>query len=176
MRAELEPVGTEWINVQTFFSDDTAMGEFLAFEQSRYARMDIKTAGAFLMNDYAYIFAATTVPLFFGFGLIPELAPASVALSFDTKKQVHDGKIYPSRRAHMGFDEAGILYGRLDEDLLGSGSRSISTSSSIGFMQKQSFHALLFGDWSATRLLNAFWMPACGSTQSRLQMPQRCAS
>jgi hypothetical protein len=36
MRAELEPVGTEWINVQTFFSDDTAMGEFLAFEQSRY--------------------------------------------------------------------------------------------------------------------------------------------
>ncbi|WP_280956451.1 hypothetical protein [Agrobacterium cavarae] len=43
------------------------------------------------MNDYAYIFAATTVPLFFGFGLVPELAPASVALSFDSKKQVHDG-------------------------------------------------------------------------------------
>lgn len=69
------------------------------------------------MNDYAYIFAATTVPLFFGFGLVPELAPASVAFSFYTKMQLHDGKIYPSRRAHMGFDEAGILYGRLDEDL-----------------------------------------------------------
>ncbi len=36
MRADLELVGTEWINVQTFFSDDTAKGEFLAFEQSRY--------------------------------------------------------------------------------------------------------------------------------------------
>ncbi len=115
MRAELEPVGTKWIDVQTFFSDDTAMDEFLAFEQSRYARTDPKTAGAFLMNDYAYIFAATTVPLFVGFGLVPELAPASVTLSLYTKKQLHDGKIYPSRRAHMGFDEAGIRHGRLDD-------------------------------------------------------------
>ncbi len=70
------------------------------------------------MNDYAHIFAATTVPLFFGFGLVPELAPASVAFSFYTKKQLHDGKIYPSRRAHMGFDEAGILYGRLGHGLI----------------------------------------------------------
>ncbi|MEN0118602.1 MAG: hypothetical protein AAGD15_17890 [Agrobacterium cavarae] len=66
------------------------------------------------MNDYDYICAATTVPLFVGFGLVPELAPASVALSSYTK-QMYDGKIYPSRRAHMGFDEAGILHGRLDD-------------------------------------------------------------
>jgi len=115
MRAELEPAGTDWISAQTFFSDDEAMDEFLAFEQSRYARTDLKTAGAFLINDYAYIFAATTVPLFVGFGLVPELSPASVALSFYTKRQLHHGKIYRSRRAHMRFKEAGIRHGRLDD-------------------------------------------------------------
>ncbi|MGP4692140.1 hypothetical protein [Agrobacterium cavarae] len=109
----------------------------------------------------------------FRFGLVPELAPASVALSFDTKKQVHDGKIYPSRRAHMGFDEAGILYGRLDEDLFRIGIEKHFHLVIDRVHAKTKFSRAALWRLFGTRLLNAFWMPACGSTQSKLQ---RCAS
>ncbi len=64
IRAEIGPESAEWISAQTFFSDQTAIEEFILFEQSRYAGVDLKTAGALLMNDYSYILAAATVPLF----------------------------------------------------------------------------------------------------------------
>ncbi|KRA05239.1 hypothetical protein ASD74_01680 [Rhizobium sp. Root564] len=103
----------------TFFSDQTAIEEFILFEQSRYAGVDLKTAGALMMNDYSYILAAATVPLFTGFGLIPGLSPASVGLRFYTTEKLHEGKIYRARRAHVQFVESLFWYGQLDKDIDG---------------------------------------------------------
>lgn len=119
IRAEIGPESAEWISAQTFFSDQTAIEEFILFEQSRYSGVDLKTAGALLMNDYSYILAAATVPLFTGFGLIPGLAPASVGLRFYTTEKLHEGKIYRARRAHVQFVESLFWYGQLDNDIDG---------------------------------------------------------
>ncbi|WP_313056611.1 (2Fe-2S)-binding protein [Agrobacterium cavarae] len=72
-----------------------------------------------MMNDYSYILAAATVPLFTGFGLISGLEPASVGLRFYTTERLHEGKIYRARRAHVQFVESLFWYGQLDNDIDG---------------------------------------------------------
>ena len=116
VRAEIGPESTEWITAQTFFSDVNAIREFILFEQSRYSGVDLKTAGALMMNDYSYILATATVPLFTGFGLIPNLSPPSVGFRFYTTEKLHEGKTYRARRANVKFGESLFCYGQLDDD------------------------------------------------------------
>ncbi|MCF1436245.1 ferric iron reductase [Agrobacterium vitis] len=115
VRADIGPADAEWTTTEAFFSDEVALGEFLAFEQSLNEGTDIKTAGALLMTDYAYILAAATVPIFAGFGLIPNLSPASVALSFYTTQEPHDGEMHRVRRAHVRFLEETFWQGQLGD-------------------------------------------------------------
>lgn len=114
VRAEICVEGAEWTDAQTFFSDQSAIEEFILFEQSRYDGVDLKTAGALMMNDYSYILAASTIPLFTGFGLIPDLSPALVGVRFYTTEKRHEGKLYRARRAHLQFVEPLFCYGELD--------------------------------------------------------------
>lgn len=124
VRADIGSQSAEWISAQTFFSDQIAIDEFILFEQSRYDGVDLKTAGALMMNDYSYIIAAATVPLFTGFGLIADLSLASVGLRFYTTKKLVDGKIYRARRAHVHFAENLFGYGQLDNPSDGEWLRS----------------------------------------------------
>lgn len=113
--AEVGPIGGEWITAEAFFSNEETIGEFLAFEQSLNRNTDLKTAGALVMTDYGYILAAAAVPLFAGFGLIPELSPASVALAFYTTEELHDEKMHRSRRAHVRFVQEKLWPGQLND-------------------------------------------------------------
>ncbi len=115
VRADTGPAGEGWMTAEAFLSDDVAMGEFLAFEQSLNEGTDIRTAAALLMTDYGYILAAAAVPLFAGFGLVPDLSPASVALSFYTTEEPHDGKMHRTRRAHVRFLEEIFWHGQLED-------------------------------------------------------------
>lgn len=115
VRADIGPAGEGWMTSEAFFSDDLAMGEFLGFEQSLNEGTDLKTAAALLMTDYGYSLAAATVPLFTGFGLVPDLSPASVALSFYTTEELHDGEMHRTRRAHVRFLEDVFWQGQLDD-------------------------------------------------------------
>lgn len=115
VRADVGPAGEEWTTVETFFSDGDALGEFLALEQSLNEGTDLRTAGALLMTDYGYILAAAAVPLFAGFGLVPNLSPASVALSFYTTEEPHNGKIHQTRRAHVRFLDGTFSVGQIED-------------------------------------------------------------
>lgn len=112
--ADTGPAGAGWTTADAFFCDEIAIGEFLAFEQSLNEGTDLRTAAALLMTDYGYILAAAAVPLFTGFGLVPDLSPESVALSFYTTQEEHDGKIHRTRRAHVRFLEDRFWQGQLD--------------------------------------------------------------
>lgn len=115
VRADTGPLGAGWTTAEAFFSDKVALGEFLAFEQSLNEGTDLRTAAALLMTDYGYILAAAAVPLFTGFGLVPDLSPASVALSYYTTEEPHDGKMQRTRRAHVRFLEEIFRQGQLDD-------------------------------------------------------------
>ncbi|MVA38069.1 ferric iron reductase [Agrobacterium vitis] len=115
VRADIGQLGAGWTTAEAFFSDDAALGEFLAFEQSLNEGTDIKTAAALLMTDYGYILAAATVPIFAGFGLIPNLSPACVALSFYTTQEQHEGETHRVRRAHVRFLEESFWQGQLGD-------------------------------------------------------------
>lgn len=114
VRADMGLPGEGWTTVEAFFNDDKAIGEFLVFEQSLNEGADVKTAAALLMTDYGYIIAAAVVPLYVGFGLVPDLSPASIALLFHTKEEDHDGKLHLRRRADVRFLEDGFWQGQLD--------------------------------------------------------------
>ncbi|WP_234889870.1 (2Fe-2S)-binding protein (plasmid) [Agrobacterium vitis] len=115
VRADIGPAGAGWTTTEAFFFDEAALDEFLAFEQSLNEGTDIKTAGALLMTDYGYILAAAIVPIFTGFGLIPDLSPSRVALSFYTVEEQHDGKTQRVRRAHVRFLEEIFWHGQLGD-------------------------------------------------------------
>lgn len=115
VRADTGPACEGWTTAEAFFFDDVAIGEFLTFEQSLNEGTDIRTAGALLMTDYGYILAAAVVPLFAGFGLLPNLSPTTVALSFYTTEEPHDGQIQRVRRAHVRFLEQTFRQGRLND-------------------------------------------------------------
>lgn len=119
VRADTGPSGEGWTSVEAFFNDDKAIGEFLAFEQSLNNGTDLRTAAALLMTDYGYILAAAAVPLFTGFGLVPDLSPASVALSFHTMEEQRDGRINRARRAHVRFLEGRFWQGHLHDPVDG---------------------------------------------------------
>lgn len=115
VRADIGPAGAEWTTTEAFFSNEAALDEFLAFEQSLNEGTDIKTAGAQVMTDYGYILAAAAVPIFVGFGLIPNLLPSCVALSFYTTQEPHDGKMHRVRRAHVRFFDGTFWQGQLGD-------------------------------------------------------------
>lgn len=114
-RADIGPASDGWITSEAFFSDDAALDEFLTFEQSLNEGTDLRTAGALLMTDYGYILAAAAVPLFTGFGLVPDLTPDSFALSFYTTEELHEGKMHRTRRAHVRFLNKTFWPGRLED-------------------------------------------------------------
>lgn len=118
VRADTGPASEGWITAEGFVSDDLAFGAFLAFEQSLHEGMDLRTAAALMMTDYGYIIAGACVPLFVGFGLVPNLAPARVALSFYTTEGATE-VTHRARRAHVRFIEESFYPGRLDDALDG---------------------------------------------------------
>ncbi len=107
--------GEGWTTAEAFFSDEKVIDEFLAFEQSLNDGTDLRTAGALLMTDYGYILAAATVPLFAGFGLVADLAPSSVALSFYTFEEPHKRHFHRSKRAHVRFLTETFWHGHLSD-------------------------------------------------------------
>lgn len=115
VRADIGPAVNGWVTSDAFFSDDAAIREFLAFEQSLNEGTDVKTAAAQMMSDYGYILAGAAVPIFVGFGLIPDLSPSGVALSFYTAQEPHDGEMHRVRRAHVRFLKRQFWQGQLGE-------------------------------------------------------------
>lgn len=115
VRADLHPAGEGWATAEAFFNDKLRLDEFIHFERSLNKGTDLRTAAALLMTDYGYILAAAAVPLFSGFGLVPDLTPAAVALSFYTIEEPHDGKMHRTRRAHVRFSKEGFWQGQLDD-------------------------------------------------------------
>lgn len=115
VRADTGPAGKGWMTAEDFFANDLTLGEFLAFEQSLHEGTDLRTAAALLMTDYSYIFAGACIPLFAGFGLVPRLAAESIALSFYTTEDTHEGVVHRVRRAHVRFLEDAFYPGNLDD-------------------------------------------------------------
>ncbi|MFB4384792.1 ferric iron reductase [Agrobacterium tumefaciens] len=159
VRADVGPAEEDWTTVQDFFSSEAATGEFLAFEQSLNKGTDLKTAGALMMTDYGYILAAAAVPLFAGFGIIPELSPASLALSFYVTEELHDGKMHRVRRAHVRFLEPVFWQGQLDDAAAGERFRTEI---------EQHFHPVIDTIHAQTRLSRAaLWRLAADAIASR---------
>ncbi|WP_337182659.1 (2Fe-2S)-binding protein [Shinella sp.] len=92
-----------WITAAALFASDDAIEEYLRYEGSFHADMDRKTCAAAMMADYGYIFSTAVVPLFAGFGLIPDLSPRQFALRFYVTPLEHDGQVHEARRAHVRF-------------------------------------------------------------------------
>lgn len=90
-----------WITAGALFADNDAIDEYLDFEGVFHACSDRMTCAAATMVDYCYIFSASTVPLFVGFGIVPELSPSLFALHFHATPLEHDGRTLMVRRAHV---------------------------------------------------------------------------
>lgn len=92
-----------WITAHAFFADDAAIEEYLHYEGSFHQDTDRKTCAAAMMVDYCYVFALATVPLFAGFGIVPDMSPRKYAMQFYTAPLEHDGRTFEVRRAHVRF-------------------------------------------------------------------------
>lgn len=92
-----------WITAEAFIADDAAIDEYLDYEGSFHAGTDRRTCAASMMIDYCYVLSMATVPLFAGFGIVPELRPQHYAMRFYTAPQEHDGRTFQIRRAHVRF-------------------------------------------------------------------------
>lgn len=103
IRAELAGLEPGWVTARDFFADDAAIDEFLDYEGSFNRGTDRKACAAFLMTDYAFIFALASVPAFAGFGILPDCSPSRMALSFYQRQQEHDGHAHEVRRAHVRY-------------------------------------------------------------------------
>lgn len=114
IRVELGEMEPGWITAEAFFASDAMIEEFLDYEGSSNAGTDRKTCGSLMMTDYAYVFALATVPLFLGFGLLPDLSPSRFALLFHTAEDEHDGQQHEVRRAHVRYLSAGYFTSRQD--------------------------------------------------------------
>lgn len=103
LRVELGPLEPGWIKARDFFASPAAIDSFLALERALYPGADLKSCAAFMMRDYLSNFSLATVPLFLDRGLVPDLAPARVALWFHDVVQEQDGRTYAVRRAHVRY-------------------------------------------------------------------------
>lgn len=81
IRTELGTLEAGWTTAEKFFKDALAVTQFLEYEGSFNRGTDMKSCAASTMTYYCYIFSAATVPLFVGFGIIPDLAPSSGSAS-----------------------------------------------------------------------------------------------
>lgn len=116
VRADIGSIDEDWVTAEAFFGDAAAIDEFVGFEQSLNEGTDTRTAGALLMTDYGFILAAAAVPLFAGFGLVPDLSPATLGLRFYTTTEEHDGKMQRVRRAHVRFASNALRQGQLHDE------------------------------------------------------------
>lgn len=107
--------GEGWATVEAFHSDPVAIEDAITFYRSLHEGSDVRTAGALMMADYGYILAAASVPLFVGFGLVPDLCPSSVALSYYTTEEPHEGTMQSARRAHVRFINAAFWQCNLED-------------------------------------------------------------
>jgi len=96
----LEP---DWVTAAAFFANDAAIDEYLDYEGAFHTGVDRKTCAAAMMVDYCYILSMATVPLFVGFGIVPELSPDRFAMRFYAAPMEHDGRTFDVRRAHTRF-------------------------------------------------------------------------
>lgn len=96
---ELEP---GWITAETIFSSDAAIN-YLHYKGSLPNSGDLRTCAASMMLDYGNIFSIATVPLFVGFGIIPEFDPRYFAMKYHTVARGHDDAAHGFRRAHVRF-------------------------------------------------------------------------
>jgi len=103
LKVELGGIAPGWITAAAFFASDLMIEEFLDYEGSFNEGTDRKACGSLMMTDYAYVFALATVPVFLGFGILPNLSPSHFALQFHTTQDVHDGHAHEVRRAHVRY-------------------------------------------------------------------------
>lgn len=103
---DLEP---GWTTTAAFCASPAAVDEYLQHEGAFHGTADRMTCAAAMMVDYCYVFSIATVPLFVGFGIVPELSPALFAFRFRTVRQEHDGRVLDVRRAHVRFLSAGFV-------------------------------------------------------------------
>ncbi len=119
VQAELAGLEPGWAIAGDFFADGSAIEEFLDYEGAFNPGTDRKTCAAFLMTDYAFIFALASVPIFVGSGILPDCSPARMALQFYQRQQEHDGHVHEVRRAHVRYLSPAFS-SRNDEDALHS--------------------------------------------------------
>lgn len=103
VRTEAGCLEPGWITAATLFASDAAIEEYLRYEGSFHPGMDRKTCASAMMADYGYIFSTAVVPLFAGFGIVPDLSPRQFALRFYVTPLEHDGLTHDTRRAHVRF-------------------------------------------------------------------------
>lgn len=103
VRTELGAPEPGWITAEGLFADDAAIEEYLDYEGAFHGSADRKTCAAAMIVDYCYIFSIATVPLFAGFGIVPDLSPSLFALQFYIAPREHDGRILEVRRAHIRY-------------------------------------------------------------------------
>ena len=103
VRTGTGPLEPGWMTAASLFASDAAIEEYLRYEGSFHADMDRKTCAAAMMADYGYIFSTAVVPLFVGFGIVPDLSPRQFALHFHVTPIEHDGHVHEARRAHVRF-------------------------------------------------------------------------
>jgi len=112
VRTELGELQPRWITAEALFANAAAIDEYLDYEGSFRTGTDRKTCAAAMMVDYCYIFSIATVPLFVGFGMVPDLSPSLFALQFYTGSMKHDGQTFEVRRAHVRYLPAAFSFGR----------------------------------------------------------------
>jgi len=112
VRTELGELQPGWITAEALFADAAAIDDYLDYEGSFRTGTDRKTCAAAMMVDYCYIFSMATIPLFVGFGIVPDLSPSLFALRFYTGSMEHDGETFEVRRAHVRYLPAAFSFGQ----------------------------------------------------------------
>lgn len=114
IRVELGEIEPGWITAEAFFGSGAMIEEFLDYEGSFNEGTDRKACGSLMMTDYAYVFALATVPVFVGFGILPDLSASRFALQFHTTRDEHDDQTHEVRRAHVRYLSVEFSTGRED--------------------------------------------------------------
>lgn len=108
VRTGLGEPDTRWTTAAELFASDAAIDDYLDYTASIRKGADPKTCAASMIGEYSYLFSIATVPLFIGFGIVPELDPLHFAMTAHTAPPEHDGGMLRFRHSHVGFLSSGF--------------------------------------------------------------------
>lgn len=92
-----------WATIAAMTADAAVLEDWLDHQGSFTRGLDLKGRAAALMADYSHLFAVATVPLFVGFGIVPDMAPERFALAAERRPIDFQGRVLEERVFRVRF-------------------------------------------------------------------------